>query len=88
MVKTSPASASDAGLIPGWGVKIPHGSQQKKKQKTSILKKKKQYCNKFNKDFKNSPHQKKNFFFKWRGTRDSECKQDFQVFRYKRGRVQ
>ena len=24
MVKTSPASASDAGLIPGWGVKIPH----------------------------------------------------------------
>ena len=62
MVETLPASANDAGLIPGWGVKIPHASQpKKKKKKTSILKNKKQYCSKFNKDF-NSPHQKKNFF--------------------------
>ena len=59
MIKT-PASASDAGVIPGWGVKIPHASQPKKKTKqNSILKKRKQYCNKFNKDFKNSPQQKK-----------------------------
>ena len=86
MVETLPASANDAGLIPGWGVKIPHASQPKKK-KTSILKNKKQYCSKFNKYF-NSPHQKKNFFFKWRGTADSECRQDFKVFCYKRGRVQ
>ena len=26
VVETLPASANDAGLIPGWGVKIPHAS--------------------------------------------------------------
>ena len=53
VVKTSPSSAGGAGSIPGQGAKIPHASQpgnQKVKQK--------QYCNKFNKDFKNGPHQK------------------------------
>ena len=37
------------GLIPGWRGKIPHANQNIKQ---------KQYCNKFNKDFKNGPHQK------------------------------
>ena len=54
MVKTSPSNAEVAGLIPDWGAKITHawgGKKQNIKQK--------QYCNKFNKDFKNGPHQKK-----------------------------
>ena len=53
MVKTSPSNAGGAGSIPGQGAGIPHASQpinQNIKQK--------QYCNKFNKDFKNGPHQK------------------------------
>ena len=55
MVKTSPSNAGVAGLIPGWGAKIPHASQPKIQNI-----KQKQYCNKVNKDFKNGPHQKKN----------------------------
>ena len=53
--KRSPSSAGGVGLNPGQGAKIhmPHG--QKKKQKK---KKRKKYCNRFNKDFKNGPHQK------------------------------
>ena len=43
--------------IPGERAKIPHTSWQKTNKQTNI--KQKQYCNKFNKDFKNSPHQKK-----------------------------
>ena len=42
-------------LMPGQGVKIPYAlwpKTQKVKQK--------QHCNKFNKDFKNGPHLKKN----------------------------
>ena len=41
--------------------KIPHvlGPKQTNKQKKK-MKKKRQYCNKFNKDFKSGPHQKKN----------------------------
>ena len=54
MVKTSPSSAGGAGSIPGRGAKIPHASQPKNQNI-----KQKQYCNKFNKDFKNGPHQKK-----------------------------
>ena len=54
-VKTSPSNAVGAGWIPGWGAKIPHASWPKKKKNQSI--KQKQYCNKFNKDFKNGPHQ-------------------------------
>ena len=37
------------GLIPGQRAKVPHANQNIKQ---------KQYCNKFNKDFKNGPHQK------------------------------
>ena len=43
-----------AGLIPGWGAKIPHAWQPKKQNV-----KEKQFCNRFNKDFKNGPRQKK-----------------------------
>ena len=58
MGKMSPSSAGGVGLIPGWGAKIhmPHGQRTKKKKK-----KRKHYCNRFNKDFKNGPHQKKIF---------------------------
>ena len=54
MVKSLPSSAGGVGLIPGWGAKIPHVSRPKNENI-----KQKQYCNKFNKDFKNGPHQKK-----------------------------
>ena len=54
MVKTLPPNAGGAGLIPGQGAKIPHALQPKNQNR-----KQKQYCNKFNKDFKNGPHHKK-----------------------------
>ena len=53
MVKTSPSNAGGAGSIPSRGAKIPHGSGPKNQNI-----KQKEYCNKFNKDFKNGPHQK------------------------------
>ena len=58
MVKNPPSNAGGMGSIFGQGTKIPHALRSKKKKKI----KQKQYCNKFNEDFKNSPHQKKNFF--------------------------
>ena len=64
VVKTSPFNAGGVGLIPGRGAMIPHASQPKKQNI-----KQKQYCNKFNKDFRNGPHQKNlkiNKFFKKR----------------------
>ena len=54
MVKISPSSVGGVGSIPDQGAKIPHALWPKKKKA-----KHKQYCNKFNKDFKNGPHQKK-----------------------------
>ena len=54
VVKTSPSNAE--GLIPGWGGKIPHASRLRNQNI-----KQKQYCNKFNKDVKNGPCQKKVF---------------------------
>ena len=54
MVKTSPSNAGDVGSVSGRGAKIPHASRPKHQNI-----KQKQYCNKFNKDFKNDPHQKK-----------------------------
>ena len=54
VVKTSPSSARCVGLIPGQGVKTPHASRPKNQNINQ-----KQYCNKFSKDFKNGPHQKK-----------------------------
>ena len=55
VVKISPSIAGDSGLIPGQELRCQHVFQQKKRQ--SI--KQKYYCIKFNKGFKNSPHQKK-----------------------------
>ena len=54
VVESLPANAGDTGSIPGWGVKIPHASWPKNQNI-----KQKQYCDKFNKNFKNGPHQKK-----------------------------
>ena len=54
MVKTLPSNAGGAGSTPGQGAKNPHASGPKNQNI-----KQKKYCNKFNKDFKNSPHQKK-----------------------------
>ena len=51
MVKTSPSRAASAGLIPGWGARAPRLHRQKNQNI-----KQKQYCNKFNKDFKTDPH--------------------------------
>ena len=54
VVKTLPSNAGRVGLIPGQGARIPQASRPKSQNV-----KQKQYCNKFNKDFKNGPHQKK-----------------------------
>ena len=54
VVKSSPSYARGAGSIPGRGAKFPHASGPKNQNI-----KQKQYCNKFNKDFKNGPHKKK-----------------------------
>ena len=51
VIQTSPSSEGCAGLVLGGGAKIP-GASWPKKQNI----KQKQYCNKFNKDFKNGPH--------------------------------
>ena len=53
VVKTSPSNAGGVGSIAGRGGKIPHASRPKNQNV-----KQKQYCNKFNKDFKNCRHQK------------------------------
>ena len=49
-------SAGWAGSIPGQGAKTPHDLQPRNQNIEW-----KQYCNKFNKDFKNGPHPKKSF---------------------------
>ena len=54
MVKTLPSNAGGEGWIPGQGVEMPHASWQKNQNIKQKL-----YCNKFNKDFKKGPHQKK-----------------------------
>ena len=54
MVKTSPSNAECVGSRPGRGAKIPQTDWSKKQN----IKKKRQYGNKFNKDFKNGPHKK------------------------------
>ena len=54
VVKTSPSNAGGAGSIPGGGAKIPHASYGiKPKHKTEAN------CNKFSKDVKNGPHERK-----------------------------
>ena len=51
VVRALPSNVEGEGLIPGWGAKIQKKKEEHKQQK--------QYCNKFNKDFINGPHQKK-----------------------------
>ena len=53
VVKTLPPSARGVGLTLGQGPKITHAFQSKKQNI-----KQKQYCNKFNKAFKNETHTK------------------------------
>ena len=60
VVKTSPSNAGGEGSIPDWRTEIPCTSQSRNQNI-----KQKQYCNQFNKDFKNDPHQK-NLFLKKR----------------------
>ena len=52
MVKTSPFNTGTAGSIPGQRAKMPNAFQP---EYQNI--KQKQYCNKFNKDFKDDPCQ-------------------------------
>ena len=54
VVKTLPSNAEGVGSIPGRGAKIPHASGPKNQNI-----KQKQYCNKFNKDFKKKLKKKK-----------------------------
>ena len=53
MVKTSPSNGAGTGSIPGWRAKMPRASRPENQNRRQ-----KQYCNKFNKDLKNGPHQK------------------------------
>ena len=57
MVKTSPSSAGGAGSVSGQEAKIPQASWPE--NQNMARKQQKQYCNTFNKDFRNGSHQKK-----------------------------
>ena len=59
-VKTSPSNAEGMGSILGQEAKLPHALWPKNQNINW-----KQYYNKFNKDFKNCPHQK-NLSKKWK----------------------
>ena len=48
------SNAVSVGSVPGWGAKIPHAFQPKNQNTEQ-----KQYCYKFNKDFKNGPIKKR-----------------------------
>ena len=54
MVNTLPSNAVGVGSVPGRGAKISHALRSKNQNI-----KQKQYCNKFNKDFKKIVHIKK-----------------------------
>ena len=57
MVKVWLSGGRGVGLISGQGPRIPRALQPKIQNI-----KQKQYCNEFNEDFKNGPHQKKKIF--------------------------
>ena len=59
VIKTWPSNAGGAGLISAWETKMPHASWPKNQNI-----KQKQSCNKFSKDFKNVPRQKKKIYNK------------------------
>ena len=52
MVKTLSSNAGDGGFTPGLEAKIPYALWPENQG----IKQQKQYCKKFNKDFKNGPH--------------------------------
>ena len=52
--KVSPSRAGSVGSTPGWRAQIPHASWPKDQNI-----KQKQYCNKFNENFKNGSHNNK-----------------------------
>ena len=54
MVGSSPSNAGGVSSSAGLGAKMPHALWPKVQSITQM-----QYCKKFNKDFKNGPHQKK-----------------------------
>ena len=56
MVKTSPSDGGGVGSIPGPGADMPCDTGE-----INPNIKQKQYCNKFNKIFKNGPHQIKKY---------------------------
>ena len=59
LVKTLPSNAEGASSIPGHGGKIPHTSKPKTNKQTKNKKTpQKQYCNRFNKDFKDGTKKK------------------------------
>ena len=58
VVKTSPSNAGHVGSISGWGIKISHASWPKNQNI-----KQRQYCSKFNKDFKVAHIKKKILIF-------------------------
>ena len=66
VVKTSPSKAEGVGLIPGWGTKTTHAWNPNSKNI-----KQKQYCNRFNKDFKNGPY--RNNLKKLINTKNLKC---------------
>ena len=47
----SPSNAGGVDWIPGWGAKFPHALRPENQNR-----KQKQYCNKFNEDFKSGLH--------------------------------
>ena len=60
----------DAGSIPGQGTKTPHALGPKHQNIRQ-----KQYCNKFNKDFKSHPHKKKKILKKMANTRSQNMRE-------------
>ena len=52
-----PSNAGGAGSVPGQEAKIPHASCAKN-ENIKKKKKKKQYCNKSSRNFKNGPEEK------------------------------
>ena len=67
VVKTSPSNAESTGSIPSQGAKIPYGWWPKS-QNIKKKKKQKQYCNKFNKNFK-----------KWSTSKNKKLKRTISV---------
>ena len=59
MVETLPSNTEDAGMIPGWGAKLPYALWPKNQQKV----KQKQDCNKFNTDLKHLKRKETGFAY-------------------------